>query len=44
MVAEGVPGISLWEGAGTGANVDTGPWGDLETKSFYEDLPGSTVY
>eukprot|EP00604_Paraphysomonas_vestita_P001522 CAMPEP_0174822672 /NCGR_PEP_ID=MMETSP1107-20130205/17629_1 /TAXON_ID=36770 /ORGANISM="Paraphysomonas vestita, Strain GFlagA" /LENGTH=137 /DNA_ID=CAMNT_0016042307 /DNA_START=383 /DNA_END=793 /DNA_ORIENTATION=+ len=37
---DGSSGISLWEG---GANnlvgADFGPWGDSETKSFYEDLP-----
>lgn len=38
---EGTSGISLWEGAGTvSTGVDFGPWGDAETKSFYEDLPG----
>ena len=39
---EGNLGISLWEGAGT-AGADTGLWGDLETKAFYEDLPGITA-
>ena len=30
-------GISLWDGGG--AVGDGGPYGDLESKSFYEDLP-----
>jgi hypothetical protein len=43
---EGTSGISLWEGAGTAtaAGVDFGPWGDADTKSFYEDLPGNNPY
>lgn len=36
---DGVGGISLWDGGG-GAGQDYGPWGDAETKAFYEELPG----
>jgi hypothetical protein len=42
---DGTSGISLWEGANptalSAAGLDFGPWGDAETKSFYEDLPGA---
>lgn len=39
---EEAKGISVWEGASTGApagTADYGPYGDAETKAFYEDLP-----
>jgi hypothetical protein len=42
---DGSSGISLWEGAGTATTgSDYGPWGDAETKSFYEDLPGDILF
>jgi hypothetical protein len=36
---DGAGGISLWDGGG-GAGQDYGPWGDAESKAFYEELPG----
>ena len=29
-------GISLWDGGAAGGTGDAGPYGDLETKGFYE--------
>jgi regulator of nonsense transcripts 2 len=39
--AEGTGGISVWDGGSV--NVDSGPYGDAESRAFYEDLPDLLV-
>ena len=36
---EGKSGISLHVGGGTGSDLSFGPYGDAESRAFYEDLP-----
>lgn len=37
--AESGPGISVWDNSAAAGSANSGPYGDAESRSFYEDLP-----